>query len=216
MRIIVRPSNSDWTLGLVEVFVFSQSLNPHCPSGIGAAFRLKKTAAPMLTPKPMVKVPDVVGQRLDLALSTLWARKFKVTVVGPTEVSTNLRVKTQDLAAGTTVQERSGILLSTVVITAATGFKSIVITNQYDRAMPLDVWLFDHSAGSWSKQTTIAYQATGQVSFGDGHVYSVYAVDATRPGCNTGRADDDKCIYATSARTFDGDDNGQTFTWTIT
>ena len=215
-RIIVRPSDNDWALGWAYVGVFCHSLNPHCPSQNGTSFRLKKPAVPMQPATSMVEVPNIISQQLDLALSTLWALKFKVTFVGPTDVSTNLRVKSQDLAAGTRVREGLGILLSTEVITAATGFKAIVITNQYDRAMPLDVWLFDHSNGSWSKETTIAYQATGEVSLGDGHVYSLYAVDDTKPGCNTGRADEDDCIYATSARTFDGDDNGLTFTWTIT
>jgi hypothetical protein len=225
-RIIVRPRKSDWVQGRVYIGVSCFSLNTHCytgaspgitsRSGNGVGITLTKPAAPAQPPAPMVTVPNVVGQRLDLALSTLWAAKFKVTVVGPTDVSTNLTVVNQSLAAGSTVSEGSGILLSSRLIAAAPGVKGLSITNQSNRAAPVDIWLFDHTTGSWSQETTIAYQTTGQVSFEDGHVYSLAAIDDTLPLCNSGRPDEVSCVYATPARSFDGDDDGLTLAWTIT
>jgi hypothetical protein len=225
-RIVVRPSQSDWDRGWVFVAVGCHSLNTYCYTsatpartdvqGTLVAFLLKKSAATAPPATPKVTVPDVVGQRLDLALSTLWGAKFKVNVVGPVDVSTNLRVVSQSLAAGSTVDEGSGILVSTQEIAAAPGAKSLSITNQSNRAASLDIWLFDHSTGSWSKETTIAYQATGDVSFGDGHMYSVAAVDDTTPLCKSGRPDEVSCVYATPGKTFDGDDNGIALTWTVT
>jgi prepilin-type processing-associated H-X9-DG protein len=76
--------------------------------------------------------------------------------------------------------------------------------------------LFDHTVGGWSKKTTIAYQATGQVSFADGHVFSVAAVDNTMPLCDTGHPEEAPCVYATPNRTFEGDDSGLTLPWTVT
>lgn len=225
-RIIVRPSNSDWGLGRVYLNVACFSLNTYCYTGgspgvtsrlgQGVAISLTKPVAPPQPPTPMVTVPNTVGQRLDLALATLWAAKFKVTAVGPTDVSTNLEVVRQDLAAGTSVKEGSGILLSTRTIAPAPGVKSLAIVNQSNRAAPLDVWLFDYTTGSWSKETTVAYQATGQVSFEEGHVYWVAAVDDTTPLCDSGRPEEPACVYATPARNFIGDDSGLTLPWTVT
>jgi hypothetical protein len=163
-----------------------------------------------------VTVPNVVGQRLDFALRTLWAAKFKVTVVGATDVSTNLEVVSQDLTAGTTVKEGAGILLSARSIAPAPGVKALAITNQSNRAAALDVWPFDYTTGAWAKQTTIAYQDSGEVSFEDGHFFWVATVDGTTPLCDSGRPDEPACVYATPARNFKGDDDGLTIPWTVT
>jgi hypothetical protein len=217
-RIIVRPSQAEWNRGRVYVDVVCFSLNSYCGTsgGQGVAISIKKPAAPAPPATPDVTVPNVVGQRLDLALDSLWAAKFKVTVVGPTDVSTNLEVVSQDLAAGTSVKEGSGILLSVRSITPAPGVKSLIIENQSNRGAPLDFWLFDYTTGSWSKQTTIAYQETGQVSFEDGHVYWVVAVDETKPRCDSGRPEEPNCVYATPGRNFNGDDDGLTVPWQVT
>jgi hypothetical protein len=216
-----------WTLGRVAVSVDCFSLNLNCYSGASpgvtsrhgngvTVIATKAAPPPPPPPTPMVTVPNVVGQRLDLALSTLFAAKFKVTVLGPVDLTTNLRVKGQSVTAGTTVKEGSGILLSSEVITAAPGVKTLAIANQSNRAAPLDIWLFDHTVGGWSKKTTIPYQGTGQVSFGDGHVFSVAAVDNTMPLCDTGHPEEAPCVYSTPTRTFPGDDSGVTLAWTVT
>ena len=222
-RIIMRPSSSAWALGHVFLGVVCWSLNTYCYSGAGTslsgrevAISLTRTATSTQTATPKVTVPNVVGVRLDLALKTLWAAKFKTTVVGPTDVATNLQVVAQDLVAGTTVEEGSGILMSTAVITPAPGVKSLSITNQSNRAASLDIWLFDYTNGSWSNETTIAYQSTGEVSFDDGHFYWVSAVDDTTPLCDTGRPEEAACVYATPARSFKGDDAGPAVPWTVT
>ena len=214
-RIIVRPSDNDWALGWVYVGVFCHSLNPHCPSRNGTSFRLNKPAVPKPA-TPMVEVPNVVGQRLDLALSTLWALNFKVTPIGPTDVKDEPPGEGQDLVAGTRVPEGSGILLSTEVITAATGFKSMSITNQYDRAMPLDVWLFDHSTGRGRKRRRSRTRRPEKCPSGTATCTPSTWWTTPDLARNTGRADEDSCIYAMLPRTFDGDDNGPVFSWTIT
>jgi hypothetical protein len=147
---------------------------------------------------------------------TLFAAKFKVTIVGPTDLSANLQVVAQDLAAGTTVEEGPGILLSTHVITPPSGVNSMTITNQSNRAAALDIWLYDYTTGQWSKETTFDYQDTGDVSFEDGHLYWVAAVDDTSPLSHTGRPDEAACVYATPARNFTGDDAGAVVPWTVT
>jgi Protein of unknown function (DUF3892)/PASTA domain len=221
-RIIVRPPALDWQLGRVYIGIDCWSLNTYCYTGAGTslsgrevAISLTKPTAPP-PPKTTVTVPNVVGQRLDLALSMLWAAKFTVTVVGPTDVSTNLQVATQDLAPGTMVEEGAGILVSTHVITPASGVKSLSIANQSNRAVALDIWLFDYTTGHWSKETTVDYRDTGDVAFDEGHVYWVAAVDDTTPLCDTGRPDEPACVYATPARNFTGDVAGAAVPWTIT
>jgi hypothetical protein len=219
-RIIVRPSQSDWAAGRAYVGLSCHSLNTNCAyTGVSGTFidiSLTKPTAPVPPPTPMVTVPNVVGQRLDLALKTLWALKFKVTSVGPVDMSTNLQVVSQDLTAGTTVKEGAGILISTRQIAAAPGVKSLAISNQSNRAAPLDVWLFDYTQGSWSKETTVAYQATGNVSFEDGHLYWISAVDTTTPLCDSGQPEEPACVYATPARNYEGDDSGLALAWTVT
>ncbi len=78
------------------------------------------------------------------------------------------------------------------------------------------VWLFDFTTGHWSKETTVDYQDTGDVSFDDGHLYWVAAVDDTTPLCDTGRPEEPACVYATPARNFTGDNAGSTLPWTVT
>ena len=220
-RIIVRPPLNEWHLGRVSIGIACFSLNTYCYTGAGSSGReialmLTKAAATSTPTTAKVAVPNVVGERLDLALRTLWAAKFKTSVVGPIDVSTNLQVAAQDLAPGTTVDEGSGILLSTQVITPPAGVKSMTITNQSNRAAALDIWLFDYTTGQWSKETTVDYQDTGDVSFHDGHLYWVAAVDKTTPLCDSGSPEEPACVYATPARNFAGDDTGSTVPWTVT
>ena len=186
-RIIARPPIGGWLQGRVFIGVLCFSLNANCYTGAGTslsgrevAIVLTKAAAPPNSATMKMTVPNVVGERLDLALKALFAAKFKVTIVGPTDVSTNLQVVAEELAAGTAVEEGSGILLSTHVITPPSGVKSMTITNQSNRAAALDIWLFDYTTGQWSKETTIDYQDAGDVSFDDGHLYWIAAVDDTR------------------------------------
>jgi hypothetical protein len=222
-RIIARPPIGGWLQGRVFIGVACFSLNADCYTGAGkslegreVAIVLTKAAAPPEPATTKVTVPNVVGERLDLALKTLFAAKFIVSVVGPLEMSTNLQVVAQDLTAGTTVEERAGILLSTQVITAPTGVKSMMITNESNRAEALDIWLYDYTTGLWSKKTTIDYQDSGDVSFDDGHLYWVAAVDDTSPLCHTGKPDEAACVYATPARNFAGDGAGAVVPWTVT
>ncbi len=222
-RIVVRPPLNEWHLGRVLIGIECFSLNAYCYTGAGGslsgrevAIMLTKAGAPSMPATPKVTVPNVVGERLDLALKTLFAAKFTVSIVGPTEMSTNLQVVAQDLAAGSTVEEGAAILLSAQVITPPTGVKAMMITNESNRAAALDIWLFDYTTGQWSKETTVDYQDTGDVSFDAGHLYWVAAVDKTTPLCDTGGPDETACVYATPARNFAGDDSGPVVPWTVT
>lgn len=219
----VRPRREEWRKRRLGIGFACSTLNVNCyfgsgrPGGPAVGIVVKEAAAPPPTSPPAtVTVPNVVGQRLDLALATLHGAGFKVTVLGPADVSTNLEVESQSLTAGSSVKRGSGIIVTTRQIVAPTGVKRLEMQNVSNRQHALDIWLFDYTAGGWEKKTTIAYGATGSVDFEDGHVFAVAAVDPTMPYCGMDSPEDPDCVYSAATRQFPGDDDGVTLGWVIT
>lgn len=217
VRIHVRPTATSWSSRRYSFALMASSINGNCLRGAKAqsaqfvGFTLVEPTSPPPQPvEPRVSVPNVIGMRLDAALNLLWGVPLRVTLLGPVDVNTNLVVESQSVPAGTSVKRNSGIILTTVRITAAVGVKELRIENQSSIQAPLDIWLFDNSTGIWSQDATIAYGATGSVSFADGHLFTVLAVDA---GGDPTDVDD---VYSTPTRQFPGDDDGDTLPWVIT
>ncbi|GAA1143004.1 hypothetical protein GCM10009651_29000 [Microbacterium natoriense] len=223
-RMHVRPTRSEWRKRRYGCAVTATSINVNClmggrtqTGGQAVGFTLvEPTSPPVQPPSDQVTVPGVIGQRLDAALTALWAVPLQVTLIGPVDVNTNLQVESQSPAAGSRVRRNSGVVLTTQRITAPTGVKELRIENRSNRQAALGIWLFDHSTGAWSHETTVDYEATETVSFEDGHLFTVAAIDPQMPYCSTGDPTDVDCVYASPTRQFDGDDDGATLDWTVT
>lgn len=220
VKLVINPGTRAWARQHFNLLLTCRSVNPNCHSGGTSgfvSFTVRKPAAPPPpSPPPTVVVPNVVGLRLDAASRILWGLGMHVTNVGPVAVASDLRVDSQSPVGGTTVNAPGSVLLSTSVAVAAPGIKSLVITNQSNRAQPLDIWLYDAASGQWKKDSTIAYQAQGSVELDDGHLYLLAAVDSTLNNCHSGTPDEISCVYSAPQRTFYGDGNGIDLPWTIT
>jgi beta-lactam-binding protein with PASTA domain len=181
-------------------------------------FRVLKPPA-QASPQPTsVTLPSVVGQHLDKAMDTLYGLGLKhITVVGPTAMAADQKVDAQDPRAGTVVMLTDGILLSTSLVASQTqtGVQKIVVSNQSNRAKPMDLWLFDYTTGTWNKSGSVAYQGQTDVDLTDSHTFTLAAVDPTLLNCHTGRPDEAPCVYQSQPGTFVGDSNGLVIPWQI-
>ena len=219
VKLVVNPGTRAWGRRHFNVLVTCRSVNPNSHGGgmAGVSFTLLEPQAPTPPPPPpTVVVPNVVGLSLDAASRIVWGMGLHLTTLGPVAVASDLKVDSQSPVGGTTVNAPGSVILSTSLAVAAPGIKSLVLTNQSNRAQPLDIWLYDAASGQWAKDSTIAYQAQGTVDLSDGHLYLVAAVDPTLNNCHGGTPDEVSCVYWMPQRSFFGDDDGTDLPWTIT
>jgi len=110
-------------------------------------------------PAPLVVVPNVVGQTLQVAYQILQQSSLKIgTISGATGFS--LTVIGQSPSSGNRVQSGSAVNLT--VATTPSGVSSVTLAN----ALPLDeavyVWLYDYSTGVWNIQNGGSLLLAGQ------------------------------------------------------
>ena len=222
VKVVIRPSAHAWSQKNLSLSLAAFSVNTYCyrPApgvtyasslqGSSVVFRLLKAATVAPPPPATVTMPSVVGQRLAAAYTTLYGLGFKSLYnIGPFALATDLNVDSQSPAAGTKdVKLTDAVILSTSLVTAQPGVKKIVVSNQSNRAKPLDLWLFDYATGTWDNDSTVAYQSQTEVTLADGHTFLLAAVDSTLLNCDAARPDDVSCVYFAPQRSFVGDSNG--------
>lgn len=232
IKVVIRPGSSAWSQKNCQLSLAAYSINPNCyihpPGGnwgwnlhgSSVDFRVLKPAAPPPPqPPPTTKMPSLVGLRLDKAFKILFDLGLTIVHVNnPTGVITNsdLQVSFQGPPPNTDVKLTEPVGLTVVLATAQIGTKKIVVSNQSNRAKPMDMWLFDYGTGNWDKKTTVAYQAQTEVVLTNGHTYLIAAVDSTLSNCNAGRPDEISCVYSAPQGNFVGDNNGRVVPWQIT
>jgi hypothetical protein len=218
VKVVINPGSRAWAAQNFALSLNAFSANPYCPShGSGVVFCVRKPAAPSPQPPATTTMPSVTGQRLDIALNTLYGLGLsRVFIFGPVAVSTDLNVAAQNPAAGAVLKLTDSVTLTTSLATPQTGTNKIRINNQSNRAHAVDIWLFDMTTGSWDKKTTVAYQTQEEVELQEGHLFQIAATDATLLNCRSGRPDEISCVYASPQGIFVGDDNGAVIPWQIT
>jgi hypothetical protein len=218
IKIVARPSASSWAAKNFVISVDAFSVNPYCPkNGNGINVRVRKAAAPVQPPPQTTTMPNVVNERLDKALATIWGLGIKnVFPIGPVAMSSDLNVDSQNPTAGATMKLTDSVWLGTSLAQTQTGVAKIVVSNQSNRATEMHLWLFDYSTGVWDEKVTVDYQSSETVDLDDGHTYLIAAVDPTMLNCHTGRPEEAPCVYQAATGSFAGDSNGVTASWQIT
>lgn len=218
IKVVIRPGSGAWAKKNIKFLLIVDSINPYCPfGGNRVSFRVREPAAPDPPPSPpTTTMPSVVGQRLDKALITLSGLGLtRIFVIGPAAMAADLNVDSQNPAAGTVLKLTDTVALNTSLAVARTGVKKIVVSNQSNRAKPMDLWLFDYGTGTWDKKATVAYQAQTEVVLTYGHTYWLAAVDPSLLNCHNGRPDEGSCVYSSPQRSFVGDNSGLVVPWQI-
>jgi hypothetical protein len=230
VKVVIRPGSNVWSQKTVGLSLSAFSVNPYCYrhapgvtfgsslQGSGVAFRLKKAAVVAPQPPATATMPSVVGKRLAEAFTTIYGLGFKsIYNIGPVAMSTDLNVDSQSPAGGTAnVKLTEAVILSTSLVGVQRGIKKIVVSNQSNRAKPLDLWLFDYATGQWDKDSTVAYQGQKDVDLEDGHTFLLAAVDSTLLNCQANSPEDVSCVYSAPQRTFTGDSAGVDVPFQIT
>ncbi len=228
VRVVIRPGSTAWLSKNVALSLSAFSINPNCyihppggnwgwsRQGSSVTFRVKKPAAPVQQPPATTTLPSVVGEHLDVAMKTLYGLGLKnLFVFGPSIVAADQKVDAQSPTAGTVVKLTDSVYLTASLIAAQTGVKKIVVSNQSNRAKPMDLWLFDYNTGTWGNKGTVAYQAQKDVGLIAGHTFILAAVDPTMLNCHTGQPTESPCVYQSTSGSFVGDSNGLTIPWQI-
>jgi len=218
IKAVIRPGSNAWASRDFTLALFAFSINPYCGSGgSSVSIRFKKPQAPPPPPPPStVTLPSVVGQTLDKAVNTLYGLGLTdIRWISKSIYMKDEKVDSQDPVAGTVVELGQPIFLRVSLVTAQAGVKTIVVSNQSNRAKPMDLWLFDYNNGTWNKKGNVAYQGVTNVGLTDGHTYVLAAVDPTMLNCRTGRPDEAPCVYQSTWGSFLGDSSGIIAPWQI-
>jgi len=228
VKVVIRPGSTARSRKNVALSLDAFSINPNCyihppegnwgssRQGNGITFRVKKADAPVQQPPATTTLPSVVGEHLDVALKSLFGLGLKnIFVFGPSVAAADLKVDSQSPTGGSVVKLTESVYLTASLVAAQPGVKKIVVSNQSNRAKPMDLWLFDYDTGTWGSKGTVAYQSQKDISLADGHMFMLAAVDPTMLNCHTGQPTEAPCVYQSTIGSFAGDANGLTVPWQI-
>jgi hypothetical protein len=213
VQIVLRPPLNAWKNQWFRVYIRPSSLNRNCSGpGVPLEFELSVPATPPSSrPAPTTgTVPSVINQLLADATTALGNAGFNsVQIIGASVGQ--LRVDSQSPKAGDNVPFSTTIWLSVSDSSAVTGFKSLKLHNVSNSGKKLTIHSIDYQTGQWKEEGDVDFDDTLDVDLDDGHVYAIYAVDPTRPGCTTGQPTELDCVPWQSMNTFTGDDSGPDF-----
>jgi hypothetical protein len=165
---------------------------------------------------PLVPVPNVVGDSLQVASQTLQNAGLQVGKVSPPNASGP--VVSQSPAPPASVAPGSKVDL-VVNTSPGPGFSKVTLTNNLESNDSVYIWLYDSSNGNYTEQNggnnILAFNNSITVALPSSTYYTIYAVDpAFSSSCDGDDPQNNNCIPW--QQTFLGNPTGPTLTCSIT